>query len=283
MNHALHSLMEAANRLTIDAVAQFPYSVMEGREVSSTYAYARQERFSLLPVEEADGIHRVVETARLEALTTWKQVIDQARVLKAHDIVSRHAPLFSVLSRFEKREILFTLGSKGIDGVVTLYDLNQPAAHLVAFGMALVVEKALGDAIGGALGSGATMSMKAALLRYGEDAGVRPESLRRLRDAGTSDEFLDLLSCLQFRDKVAVLKQTEKGMDIVLRKTATRYGGSKERLLRDLDKILGLRNAVAHSSSDLYDYERTCARMLVAYEVALLMCSDDDGSSVARR
>jgi hypothetical protein len=66
--------------------------------------------------------------------------------LTADQLVSRDAPAFALLERLaeEGSQILFCLGRRGVDGVVTVYDLNQPAAHLFGFGLVLICEAELG-------------------------------------------------------------------------------------------------------------------------------------------
>src|SRR4029077_14522175 len=68
------------------------------------------------------------------------------------DMVSAASPILELLNRLtERRPWLFVMGPRGIDGIVTIYDLNEPAAHQLGFGLCLVVEAALGHAIEAAI------------------------------------------------------------------------------------------------------------------------------------
>jgi CBS domain-containing protein len=151
MQDRLALLLKAAERLTVDLIAQEPVCV---RVSTDTPGYARHvadsEGFDVLPVVEEDG--RIVRYVTREDLdrhpsaTEW-DAIDLTDI-HPDEIVSSASPMFDLLSRFSHDQPrLFVLSRGGIDGIATVYDLNQPAAHQFAFALCLVVESELGRSI----------------------------------------------------------------------------------------------------------------------------------------
>lgn len=143
----LKSLIRSAEDLRVDAVAQMPFCAEPERlSPRETYEQASDLGFDDLPVRDHDGqIRRMVSAAALrDANDTWDVLDSEAVVLDADSLVAREAPVFSLLDRFVERDVLFALGRRGVDGVVTIYDLNQPAAHLLGFGLILISEADVG-------------------------------------------------------------------------------------------------------------------------------------------
>jgi hypothetical protein len=79
------------------------------------------------------------------------------------------APALSVLDRLVDNAVLFTLGANGVDGVITIYDLNHPSAHLLGFGLIIVCEEAISQWI---------------RIQLGSDAEAAAEKVRRLNPGG---------------------------------------------------------------------------------------------------
>ena len=109
-----------------------------------------REKFDVLPVREADG--RIIRYVRREAIEGHRSELDWVRIelsdIHPDEIVSAASPLLDLLDRFcHNRPRLFVLDRRGIEGIVTVFDLNQPAAHQFGFALSLVVEAALARAI----------------------------------------------------------------------------------------------------------------------------------------
>jgi hypothetical protein len=102
----LAMLLAAAERLTVDLIAQDPVSISLARD---TPAYARHvaqaENFDILPVRERDGkIVRYVSRSTLErhpSDTDWEAAAFE--VIRADEIVSAATPLFEVVGRFDRQ------------------------------------------------------------------------------------------------------------------------------------------------------------------------------------
>jgi len=135
LSDRLQRLLAAAERLTVDLVAQEPVTVRLSNDTPDHAQHvADRENFDVLPVAEEDG--RIVRFVRRTALLghnsdSWQGV--RFEDIHPDDIVSASSPLFELLGRFSReRPRLFVLGRRRIDGIVTVYDLNQPAAHQFA-------------------------------------------------------------------------------------------------------------------------------------------------------
>lgn len=138
----LSSLLASADDLRVDALAQEPWCARPVLDdPQSTYEIATERGYDVLPVQ--DGTGSIVSTVARDTLRdqkSWDAVLVRQEPLTAERLVAREAPVLRLLDRLEAQEVLFTLGRSGVDGVVTIYDLNQPAAHLLGFGMALICE-----------------------------------------------------------------------------------------------------------------------------------------------
>ena len=229
--------------------------------VRDTYDLAVERGFDILPLQDADGqIRDTIATSDLEGASSWEDVLRQRQPLTPDRLVAREAPVLRLLKRLERHEILFTLGRDGVDGVVTIYDLDQPAAHLFGFGMALICEADVTQALRAELGE----EPDAAHLRA-QRVLKNSRSLaawRRARDAGRE---LHVSSRLTFGEKLAVLRE------IGFRSLAAAHGTDAASLDAELRDICDLRNAIGHYNKDdghLNDPQWTIERMRLAQRFA---------------
>jgi hypothetical protein len=121
----LRELLSSVDHLTVDSVSQTPFVLEWGDERGPRhfYAHAQAEGFTQLPVRQGRSITRILTTADLARVNDWPDP-SIGRPIEVDDLVSRDAPLFSLLRRLQGRELLLCLGPEGVDGVVTIYDLN---------------------------------------------------------------------------------------------------------------------------------------------------------------
>jgi hypothetical protein len=106
-----------------------------------------------------------------------------------------------LLRRLERRELLMCLGREGIDGVVTIYDLNQPAAHVFAFGLALLVEAELARVIAESMDGDSR-----AIYRHVQGVlGAKHHAVARWKKEADHGEQVDLVSYLTFYEKTRCL------------------------------------------------------------------------------
>jgi hypothetical protein len=265
-------LLEAAERLTVDLVTQDPVAVRIG---SDTPGYARHvadaENFDVLPIKEHDGrIIRFVRRTSLERCESGEEW-DGIPLEDIHpdEIVSATAPLLELLDRFSAEcPRLFVLGRKHIDGITTVFDLNQPAAHQFGFGLSLIVEAELARAIeehatfkrADTIDGGPLLDADVderiggwinALPRrsYGGAKG-RMRSWQKKVAAG---DQLRLTNELVFHDKLGLIENLGLARDLAGR-CREPYGASAEAFLTYLrDEVKELRNTVAHDGGTLAD------------------------------
>ena len=264
MASKLKSIMDAADRLTVDAIAQEPYCVPRPESVEDVCRYAKKESFDLLPVRETNGaIRRTVKTALLEGLSTWPEVLERAESLTVDDLIAREAPVLSILGRIQDRP-LFCLGSKGVGGIVTVYDLNQPAAHYFGLALAIVIESEVGRAITDELEQQYPGDRDAAE----RVAGKADVNIDKWNWAKRKGEHVPLISWLSFGAKLRVLNVI--GMARLMERCLGRYerATSADVLGGDLDEILKLRNDVAHEKAGLADSKVMCQRLARAHDLA---------------
>ena len=102
-----------------------------------------------------DPVTNMVSRSALAGMADWSGLGEVAVPMTADILVSAEAPALSVLDRLVDGTVLFTLGAAGVDGVITIYDLNRPSAHLLGSGWFSSVEEALARSIRLQLGSDA--------------------------------------------------------------------------------------------------------------------------------
>jgi hypothetical protein len=237
---SIQSLFNSVDELRVGALAQAPFcaDLGAGKKPTEVYAEATERGFDNLPVRDRDGvIRRMVATSALRDASKWSDVGRRAITLTADTLVARDAPAFSLLDRFAEpgHEILFCLGREGVDGVVTIFDLNAPAAHLLAFGLALIVEAEIAAVLRVELGDDPDEA-----LRRVQKVMPKASGIARWKQARQQGRDLDLASALLFFEKTQLLDRYGGNA------LAERCGCSKRALMRELDAIRKMRNAVAH-------------------------------------
>jgi hypothetical protein len=241
----VRSLLASAEDLLVGAIAQEPFCADPGvGSPRSTYEAACHMNFDMLPVHEAGRVmSRVIDRNALRDAGNWT-VLGSATIAGADILVARDAPAFSLLDRFDASPVLFTLGRHGIDGVVTIYDLNQPAAHLLGFGFALICEAEVTAVVRQFLG--ADSDHAAHLVRQAR--GNR--TCRRWETAHQKGEDIHIATTLTFGDKLELMSHYH------IADLSQRLGEGEDALLRCLHEINQLRNAIGHYKEEMLSDSR---------------------------
>jgi hypothetical protein len=197
------SLLQSTDDLRVEAFAQDPFCAdVALRSPAETYAIAQERGFDQLPVLERDRkIRRLVPTRMLVRHQGWDTAEGDMEPITADLLVARDAPAFSLLERFEQAPALFTLGRDGIDGIVTVYDLNQPPAHVLGFGLALIVESGVSDLLRDHLGE----DPEEALASAAAILGTKAPGIEYWKKARKADADVHLASKLGFGEKLRIL------------------------------------------------------------------------------
>jgi hypothetical protein len=259
----LSSLLASADDLRVDALVQQPWCARPATTtVRETCEIAVERGFDFLPVEDSHGqILSTIATSELRGASSWDEVLPQQQPLTPDRLVARESPVLRLLERLEQHPILFTLGRGGVDGVVTIYDLNQPAAHLFGFGMALICEADVTEALRSELGE----DPNEAYSRAHAVIGRRSRGLAAWKRARLADRELHVASMLTFGEKLTVLRGNG------LAALADIHGINEASFLVELKEICALRNAIGHYNDDddrLNDPRWTFERMRLVQRFA---------------
>lgn len=229
-------LVALADVLRVGSLAQHPYCADPARPITEVLHEATRNGFDLLPVRKGDRpITHTITRAALAGLSDWAQLDQVVIPLTADVLVSADAPALSVLDRLDRHSVLFTLGAAGVEGVITIYDLNEPSAHLLGFGLVLVCEEALAAWIRPRLGT--DVDQAAAKIRTLNAAGSGFGRWRRLRDA---DRHGDLATALTLGEKIRVIEGLGPA------ELAQRVSLASADLVPKLKRVRELRNAIGH-------------------------------------
>jgi hypothetical protein len=129
--------------------------------------------------------------------------------------MAESSPLFALLGRFDDTPILFVLRRDGVSGIVTVFDLNQPAAHQFAFGLALVVEGEVADVVAtdaAKRGDGVTVDETLVPVLEQKPKLVSNRDLDTWRRKKRRGEQLDVLESIGFAAKIGLLQRCDSWM-----------------------------------------------------------------------
>ena len=276
----LRLLLEAAERLTVDLIAQPPVTADPRSEAPrEACAKAVKEKFDVLPLRDGESgqITRFVRREELERRyddAGWDAI--EAIDIHPSEIVSATSPILDLLDRFgDDRTHVFVLDRSGIEGIVTVFDLNQPAAHQFGFALSLVVEGALAEAIEAALRQSpdeldADLDDRIyvqvrRLARDHKGTRDRGEAWRKKVEAG---DQIRLMQELVFGDKLLLADKMRLAPALAAR-CRRPYGTDGRRLMKHLrEEVKALRNAVAHDWSELADERSVCRWMRTTLHLA---------------
>ncbi len=263
MTEKMKSIMEAADRVTVRSIAQTPYCVQTTQTPAEMLAVATERRYDSLPIREHGVIRRIIRTRDLEHLASWSNLASRARKITVEDLVAGDAPIFSALERIGQRPFLLCLGCSDIDGIVTVYDLNQPAAQYFGFALAIIVESEIARAIETDLQELVPGDADEAAIRLAIEVDVRGcrSKVDKWRTQRQESIQLSFLNSLSFGDK---LKMVKRGLSHLTLKLAS----SDNQLLGELGEVKRLRDEVAHDLPTLGKHEEVCRRLRIAHRLA---------------
>jgi hypothetical protein len=166
-------------------------------------------------------------------------------VFGIEDLVSLQAPLKDCISLMRDTQRLFVLGSKGVEGIITLADLHKQPVRMLLFSQISLLEMSMVDLV---------------KERYPNDkwqenlAEGRVNKARALYDERIrSNQDVSLVECLQFSDKCDILLKDDiwkewrfesksKGKECFknLRELRDNLAHSQSKIWSDISKIISL-------------------------------------------
>jgi len=163
-------------------------------------------------------------------------VNDKTHPFTPQHLIAYAAPLADALKALKDQEHMFVLGRKGVEGIITLADLNKPVSRMYMFSLISLLETHLAFWIEDTFGSTDWLT----ILSKSRVELAREHQAERTK----RNQDLDLLECLQFCDKRKIALSSA---DI-----RSHLSGMSKRALGDLLKRAEkLRDNLAHSQSDL--------------------------------
>lgn len=253
--------MEIAHLIEVGQIAQRASAVGESDDISWEVGGARKSGFSNLLVRDDDGsIRRWVEVQLLPAEPSWRDIERKAQPIPEQHQVSRNEPLFRVLNRLHDLGVLVVDGGPGgVEGVVTEWDVNQRGARLFGFGLCLVVEAELADAIGHHLEANGPRPWQR-LLELLAEIGAK-DVVSRHEKLAAEDRHLDPLIFATF-EQVRELARRSGALD----ELAAELDRSVEALNSQIAAVQRFRNDVGHEREDALSKEGYVLRSLILAE-----------------
>jgi hypothetical protein len=262
--------MRTASRLTIELIAQ-PAQVLElkGRDrLTDAPSAGREMGFDFMPVAR-DG--RLVGIAPLRALKQMPRpsTNDVQAVMKQIDvnqIVALDTPILDLLPRLRRAKFMLCLGRDGVRQVVTHWDLAQPTASHLAFGLALVVEGETADAIDAVLTTDRAISQA---LRRTEAGALLTGDATAWQQRREKMEQIQFGRSISFGAKLQLLPRLPRAVTHLRKQSKLRWRDvPDETIFSELHEIRGLRNAIGHDQVARLRPDHVARLILLTYEVA---------------
>lgn len=191
----------------------------------------RHRGFDECGVRRNGWVREIIHVDRL----TGGNVGDHAAPVSLERLAAPSTPLWSCLPHLVASGPLFLLGNNGIDGIVTVADLDKQPARLLMFGLVSMLEMAMVSFIR------AEYSDESWCKHLADPRIVAAnELLAKRRDLGRE---IDLLECLQIADKATICSKTKEIRDI--------FGISKGKLKKLFERLENVRNNLAHAQSPI--------------------------------
>ena len=168
-----------------------------------------------------------------------------AQQFDIQDLVSSYSPIYQSLQRLCERKRLFVLGRKGVEGIVTVADLQKQPVRLMLFAAVSLLEMAMLAKIRLSFTDGRWFTM---LKSERADAALSLHTKRL-----NKGQDIDLADCLQLCDKATILlKNSDLGA----------WGfASKSKANHFFGRVQTLRDNLAHAQdpSEGTDWPEVCA------------------------
>lgn len=242
-------------RITASDIAEPLESFTEDKNASEVQEILEARDFDVAGVRKNGRVYGYIEKPDL----THGCVGDHARPFDVSIIVTESTGLFKLLARLRDLPQLFVLDADKVGAIVTRADLQKAPVRLFLFGMITLIEMHFLRMIRDHFEND---SWKGKARDYVEDA-ERVFASRRNRN-----QAIDLAECLTFSGKVTVVTNT---------KQLCRGAGfdSKESARTCLERIVNLRNALAHGQDILVGLWPEIIETVEDSERILDQCEED--------
>jgi len=226
------ALQQFIDSLTVDLIAESLESISASKDISDAKSKMQQHRFDVLGVKGDDG--KVVGYVVNDE--PGKGIVEQFRKdFSIDEIVSNGAPIANHIANISKMKRLFVLANNGIDGIVTIADLQKMPVRLMIFGIISLLEMVLLEWIRKQFPHDEWKDM------IRENRLEKAEELYKQRQR--KHQEIELVDCLQLCDKWTVLMKAEGNIPRELGFTSK---GSAERYFKQLENV---RNSLAHGQN----------------------------------
>jgi len=225
--NAFQNLIERG--IHVELISEDLYTVIAEADAVETAKALQSQGFDECGVFRNGSTSEVVRCKQL----THGTVGDHARSLTSDRRVAPPDSLWSCMDRIASSGPLYLAGENGLEGIVTVADLNKQPARLLMFGIVSMLEMVL-----------------LALVRryYDGEAWQGKITQGRVREAENlygdrvqSGEEIDLADCLQLCDKADVCIATDGIID--------QWSMSKNKARELLKSLQKIRNNLAHAQS----------------------------------
>jgi hypothetical protein len=245
----LEVLMRVAGRLTVELIAQeADFIQLDGRGPEQALRKGFSSGYDFMPVKTGG---RLIGICHLRELTeASRSPADIRAVTKPVDVdrlVALDTPILEALRSLRESKFLLCLGRGGVHHVVTVWDLAQPAASQLAFGLALVVEGEVARAIDDWLeNDGGWDDLRSA-------ASYEPRLAAELRSWEKRRQVADQIALgrsLTFGAKVRLLAHVTEPLDLLRARSKKRWRrANREKIHSELGEVCSFRNKIGHDSA----------------------------------
>jgi len=219
--------------LTIDLIAEPLYTCRPTDNAKSVYEKMVDQNWAscgFISDTAHDQQTLYVEREQIrEADFTWHNIA--ARPFNLSELVGSYTAIRDCLPRLVQHKRIFLLGRHGVDKIATLADLRKHPAKLSLFGIITTLEMSLTRRL-------QRDDVQDSVALLSEKRVAKARELYELRKQ--DDEEIDLIDCLQLKDKATVLMKKGEFSD----HPAISSNTKAERYFKGLEK---LRNQLAHS------------------------------------
>jgi hypothetical protein len=267
--------MRVAKRLTVELIAQ-PADFIElnsGHGVSKALEKGLAAGYDFMPVTEAGRLIGISSLRPLTrgALASAAEIRAALKPVEVDRLVALDTPILEVLRPLQHSKFLLCLGRDGVRHVVTLWDLAQPAASQLAFGLALVVEGQVAQAIDD---SYPTDAARQEVLDAAVGEGALASEARAWEQRRASAAQIAFGRSLTFGAKLKLLSYAPEARNLLKARSRQRWAIAKDdevmddKLRAELGEICHLRNKIGHDTAAQLSPDHLGRLIKLAHDVA---------------
>lgn len=218
--------------LTVESIAEPILSVPCSESTEVAREIIDTNHFDVLGL--MDHMGRIV--GYIDAHCTGDEICERyCKTFKIDDLVSLHTPLKDCILLMRDKQRLFVLGTKGVEGIITLADLHKQPIRMLLFSLISLLEMSLVGFIRGRY-PGEKWQEKLTNGRLDNARELYEERVKTNQD-------ISLLECLQFSDK----------SDIILKDGIWNESfESKNQAIEFFKSLRKLRDNLAHSNEQIW-------------------------------